>query len=731
MANREIKTKVAIDGEKEYKESLKNINSALGTLKSELKLVESQYAGQANSYAALSAKGDVLSRMYDQQKEKVKAAAEQLEKAKKAQSDYAEKVSSAQSEISRCEAALAALGDETGDTTEEQAKLTAELEKAKGELSAAEKGYESTTRSVNSYQTQVNNAEAELNKLGSELDKNASYMDEAAKSSDGCAESIDEYGKEVKKAGEDSEEAGKKFDKVKTAATALGTAAAAATAALAAAAIKLGKEVISAYADYEQLVGGVETLFKDSSGKVMEYANDAYKTAGLSANEYMETVTGFSASLISSLGGDTEKAAKYADMAITDMSDNANKMGSDMASIQNAYSGFAKQNYTMLDNLKLGYGGTKEEMQRLLEDAEKLSGVKYDISSYSDIIDAIHVIQTEMDITGTTAKEAEATISGSIGMLKSSFQNLITGLGDADADIDKLCDNVVNSFNSVVKNITPVVRNLAKTVPNALEGILDAIAPLLPELLEMGVGLFEALLSGFTSVLPELMNTAASLVTTLVQGIIEALPLVVEAAAQFITTLVQGIAEGVSQVAEVGKNLVRGLWQGIQSLAGWLWDKVSGWISSIWDGITDFFGIHSPSTQMAWVGEMLVEGLAGAVDKDGKKAVNAIGGMSEQMLDEVDSGLAAVNARLASQIGEIETGFSAKATVEAVSASVPADLTGRGGGATTSGGGDTNVVNHFHIAELVVREEADVKKISRELYNMQKSKSRSKGVSMA
>lgn len=691
MANREIKTKVAIDGEKEYKESLKNINSALGTLKSELKLVESQYAGQANSYAALSAKGDVLSRMYDQQKEKVKAAAEQLEKAKKAQSDYAEKVSSAQSEISRCEAALAALGDETGDTTEEQAKLTAELEKAKGELSAAEKGYESTTRSVNSYQTQVNNAEAELNKLGSELDKNASYMDEAAKSSDGCAESIDEYGKEVKKAGEDSEEAGKKFDKVKTAATALGTAAAAATAALAAAAIKLGKEVISAYADYEQLVGGVETLFKDSSGKVMEYANDAYKTAGLSANEYMETVTGFSASLISSLGGDTEKAAKYADMAITDMSDNANKMGSDMASIQDAYSGFAKQNYTMLDNLKLGYGGTKEEMQRLLEDAEKLSGVKYDISSYSDIVDAIHVVQTEMGITGTTAKEAEATISGSIGMLKSSFQNLITGLGDADADIDKLCDNVVNSFNSVVKNITPVVRNLAKTVPNALEGILTALITNLPQI---------------------------------IAEIVRAMP-------QIITGIVSALGEGVSQVAEVGANLVRGLWQGIQSLAGWLWDKVSGWISSIWDGITDFFGIHSPSTKMAWVSEMNVEGAVVGIEKNKSKAVKAYGAMGEEMLAEVDSGLAAVNDKLKSSIGEIETGFSAKATVEAVSASVPADLTGRGGGATTSGGGDTNVVNHFHIAELVVREEADVKKISRELYNMQKSKSRSKGVSMA
>lgn len=622
-------------------------------------------------------------------------------------------------------------------------------------------------------------------------------MDEAAKSSNGCAESINKYGKEVKKAGEDSEEAGKKFDKVKTAATALGTAAATATAALAAAAIKLGKEVISAYADYEQLVGGVETLFKDSSGKVMEYANDAYKTAGLSANEYMETVTGFSASLISSLGGDTEKAAKYADMAITDMSDNANKMGSDMASIQNAYSGFAKQNYTMLDNLKLGYGGTKEEMQRLLEDAEKLSGVKYDISSYSDIIDAIHVIQTEMDITGTTAKEAEATISGSIGMLKSSFQNLITGLGDADADIDKLCDNVVNSFNSVVKNITPVVRNLAKIVPNALEGILDAIAPLLPELLEMGAELLTALVENLPEIitticevlpqiiesaistlldhLPEIVEAGVKLLTALITNlpqiiltIVQALPQIitavinaivnnipkiietgvklltalitnlpqiiaeiVRAMPQIITGIVSALGEGVSQVAEVGANLVRGLWQGIQSLAGWLWDKVSGWISSIWDGITDFFGIHSPSTKMAWVSEMNVEGAVVGIEKNKSKAVKAYGAMGEEMLAEVDSGLAAVNDKLKSSIGEIETGFSAKATVEAVSASVPADLTGRGGGATPSGGGDTNVVNHFHIAELVVREEADVKKISRELYNMQKSKSRSKGVSMA
>ena len=183
-------------------------------------------------------------------------------------------------------------------------------------------------------------------------------------------------------------------------ATAAKVGAVAVTAASAAVA-SLAKTSIEGFAEYEQLVGGVETLFKQSSDTVMGYAKNAYKTSGLSANDYMNTVTSFSASLLQSLGGDTKAAAKYADMAITDMSDNANKLGTDMSLIQNAYQGFAKQNYTMLDNLKLGYGGTKEEMQRLLEDAEKLSGIKYDISSYADIVDAIHVVQTEMGITGT------------------------------------------------------------------------------------------------------------------------------------------------------------------------------------------------------------------------------------------------------------------------------------------------------------------------------------------
>ena len=203
-----------------------------------------------------------------------------------------------------------------------------------------------------------------------------------------------------------------------------------------------------AYASYEQLVGGVDTLFKDSSKKVQQYAADAYKTAGMSGNEYMETVTSFSASLLQSLGGDTEKAADVANQAMIDMSDNANKMGTDMQSIQNAYQGFAKQNYTMLDNLKLGYGGTKEEMQRLLADAEKLSGVHYDISNFSDVTQAIHEIQNSLDITGTTAKEASTTIEGSANSMKAAWSNLLVGISDDTQDFDTLVNNFVESAKS-------------------------------------------------------------------------------------------------------------------------------------------------------------------------------------------------------------------------------------------------------------------------------------------
>ena len=216
--------------------------------------------------------------------------------------------------------------------------------------------------------------------------------------------------------------------------SAVGKFSAAAVAAGATAVAALTKSAVESYADYEQLVGGVETLFKDSAGIVQEYAANAFQTAGLSANDYMETVTGFSASLLQSVGGDTEEAARIADQAITDMADNANKMGSSIESIQNAYQGFAKQNYTMLDNLKLGYGGTKQEMERLLADAEKLSGVHYDISNLNDVYEAIHVVQGELGITGTTAEEASTTIQGSAAAMKAAWQNMLTGIADENAD---------------------------------------------------------------------------------------------------------------------------------------------------------------------------------------------------------------------------------------------------------------------------------------------------------
>lgn len=222
---------------------------------------------------------------------------------------------------------------------------------------------------------------------------------------------------------------------------------------------------VKAYADLEQAVGGVETLFKSSSKEVISNAEKAYKTAGISSVKYMEQVTSFSASLLQGLGGDTTKAAKVADKAIIDMSDNANKMGTSIELIQNAYQGFAKGNFTMLDNLKLGFGGTKEEMQRLLEEAEKVTGIKYDINNLSDIIEAIHVIQTELGITGTTAKEAESTISGSFNQMLSSLNNLSAGLGDKNADIKKLMNELEQSTRTFVINVSNVLKTIWDNLP--------------------------------------------------------------------------------------------------------------------------------------------------------------------------------------------------------------------------------------------------------------------------
>lgn len=502
--------KIGLEGEREFKRSLAEINNSFKVLGSEMKLVDSQFDKNDKSTEALTARSEVLNKEIDSQKQKI--------------------------------------------------------ETLRSALANAAESFGENDRRTQSWQIQLNNAEAVLNDMNRELDENE---------------------KAIRDNGNAAEESGNKFQNfgkvLKTVGVALGAVAAAAGAA----AVKLGKEVVAAYAEYEQLIGGVDTLFKDSSQEIQRYAANAYKTAGLSANEYMETVTGFSASLIQSLGGDTEKAVKYADMAITDMADNANKMGTDISSIQIAYQGFAKQNYTMLDNLKLGYGGTKQEMERLLADAEKISGVKYDISSYADVVEAIHTMQESMDIAGTTAKEAEATISGSVSALKSAVSNLIVGFGDANADMELLCSNMADAFKTVIANVAPVIENIAAALPTALDALLTAVGDLLPTLLDTVAKLFSQVLKTLLSLLPQLIPAAVSAVMTVVNALIENLPLIIDAAVQLVSSLVNGIANALPALIPAAVKAIVTIVRGLTDNLPLILDAALQLVTGLAQGILD------------------------------------------------------------------------------------------------------------------------------------------------
>lgn len=359
----------------------------------------------------------------------------------------------------------------------------------------------------------------------------------------------------------------------------IGKVAAAGVAAATAGVAALTKEAMVQYAEYEQLAGGVETLFKENADTVMGYAENAYKTAGLSANEYMNTVTSFSASLLQSLDNDTSQAAEKANLAITDMADNANKMGTAMESIQYAYQGFAKQNYTMLDNLKLGYAGTKEEMERLLEDAGKLSGIKYDISSFSDIVDAIHVVQTELGITGTTAKEAATTIQGSINATKSAWANLLTGIADENADVEQLVNNLVDSASTAAENIMPRIEQIlsgigdfvAKIAPTVAERIPQLISDVLPKLLRAGMDALAGVAQGIGDALPTLIQCALDAILTFAKGLSQSVPQMFPAVIEIITELAATLLDNMDKIIEAADGiitaLIDGLIQGIPALA--------------------------------------------------------------------------------------------------------------------------------------------------------------------
>lgn len=499
----------------------------------------------------------------------------------------------------------------------------------------------------------------------------------------------------------------------------LATAAKVGAAAVSAAATGIAvltKNALNNYAEYEQLVGGVDTLFKDSSAKVQEYAANAYKTAGLSANEYMDTVTSFSASLLQSLGGDTEAAADMANVAITDMADNANKMGTDIASIQNAYQGFAKQNYTMLDNLKLGYGGTKEEMERLLENATKLSGVEYDISSYADIVDAIHVIQGEMEISGrtaeeaaaiyertgrqvseqlgTTAKEASTTIQGSVSSMKSAWGNLLVGIADDNANFKTLTEQFVDSLVTVGENIIPriniIIQGLTQLITEASQTIIPLAVQILlenlPSIVAAGMDLIIALVSGILDNidmlidcvlemvdvivdklidnLPKLIDGGIRLIAALANGLIRAIPNLVSKIPQIISSIVKGLISGIPAIFDVGKNIVEGLWHGIKNMGSWFTGKVKGFFGGIVGGVKDFLGIHSPSKVFAGIGGFMAEGLGDGFDDQFKSVKKDI----EDSMN-FDAGIITADANISRH-----------------------DTSGSYGAASTSGGGDSGKI---------------------------------------
>lgn len=326
---------------------------------------------------------------------------------------------------------------------------------------------------------------------------------------------------------------------------------------------------VNSYAAYEQLVGGVETLYKDSAAKVQQYAADAYKTSGMTANEYMTTATSYAAALVSSLGGDTERAAELSNMAVSDMADNWNKFGSSADSVQDAYNGFAKGQFQLLDNLKLGYGGTKEEMERLLDDANKLNAAQgkytdYSIDSFSDIILAIHDIQTEYDITGTTAKEASTTISGSLSATKAAWANLVTGVADDNANFGQLISNFVDSATTAASNIIPRVevalngaaKLIESLVPPIMAELPSLIETVLPQMTQSAVNIVQTLVAGISENAAQLIDSAIQIITVLGNGIYQMLPTVAQSALQIVLTLVSKLNENLPQMLDTAGQML-------------------------------------------------------------------------------------------------------------------------------------------------------------------------------
>lgn len=545
---------IKLTGEEEYRRALKNITTGLREVSSQLTLTTTQYENSDKKTKDLKQAQEQLSKVYENQKAKVDELRTAYTTFSQKVQDQSTKHKDLVSQYEKEKAELDKLGTTLGTTSQEYQDQKSKVENLAKEVAKSTKNEEDNANALSKMGTELNKAETDLSNTAKEMDN---------------------LGKETKDTGEG-------FTVFKGILANLGTQAINSAInglkSMGSALISVGKQAISSYADYEQLVGGVETLFKESAGIVQDYANQAYETAGLSANEYMETVTGFSASLLQSLDGDTKKTAEYSNRAIIDMSDNANKMGTDMSMLQNAYQGFAKQNYTMLDNLKLGYGGTKTEMERLIKDASQMKdvqkelGVEVDASSMSfgNIVNAISVMQKSMDIAGTTSKEASTTISGSLNSMKSAWSNLLTGIADDNADFGQLIDNFVSTLvtedgkGGVIGNLLPriqiAIEGIGKLVMSLVENVLPQILEKIPSMLE-GFGptlmsTVNSLLESVLSLIEQLAPFIGELIPQIAQTLISMLPTIIDVGIKLLLALIQGIADALPQLISMLPNII-------------------------------------------------------------------------------------------------------------------------------------------------------------------------------
>lgn len=539
---------IKLQGEQSYRQALTRITQNLREVGSEMKVVSSQYAKSDNSQAALTARTEALNNKMAVQKEKLSVLNAQY-RAMSAQytannTKHKELVASYDAEKQKLAQIEATLG-KTSPEYQAQAKVVANLARDVDKSSAAVNANEIA---MSKMRTQMNNAQADINKTDAEIKSLSPDMDKAGKSAS-------ELGEEAAKSGRQAQEASGGYTVFKNVLANLASSAIGAAVNglknLGAAVLNVGKQAIEAYSQNEQLVGGVQTLFKDSAGIVQDYANNAYKAAGMSANEYMDTVTSFTASLIQSLGGDTKAAAELGNTAVQDMSDNANKMGTDIGSIQQTYQSLARGNYAMLDNLKLGYGGTKAEMERLMSDAEKLTGEHYTIGDFGDTVKAIHAVQTQMGITGTTAKEASTTIEGSMNAMKASWQNLLAGMSDSGANMNGLISNLVDSVNTFASNIMPriaplingMVQAAVQLLPQAVNMITSQLLPLITAQIPSIVSGLSQVVQAIVAALPQIMSALTAALPQIVQALLTLLPQLIDAGMQMLTSLIQGITD--------------------------------------------------------------------------------------------------------------------------------------------------------------------------------------------